>query len=96
MKLRRFLRHPNAVYAPMVLMALGVVFLFCSMILLAIVFLFIGLMMFAAMYHQDQVSFWRSQTEWWDDQEWEAWQRGEDVPEWSETVALADAELEKR
>jgi hypothetical protein len=75
---KRALRSERAQFGACLGFALGVVIAFVS----AWAWVGIGLAVTASllllgMYHESESAFWRSQFEWWDDDEWDAWQRGE-------------------
>ncbi len=82
MKLKRLLRHPNAIIYSFVFLGLGLgLSLFVSSISLRYLGLGLagfGLLMVIATTYETQTMFWRSQLEWWDadDSRFEAWQEG--------------------
>ena len=76
MNIKRMLRQERTTN-----LALGTVFLGCIALVLnfkvlGIVLVGAGLSVLIVVYHQSESAFWRSQVEWWDDEEWKAWEAG--------------------
>jgi hypothetical protein len=55
---------------------LGFIALIFRLEIVGIVLMIAGLIVVMAVYHQSETAFWRSQYEWWDDEEWDAWEEG--------------------
>ena len=82
MSFKRFLRHSNSSYVFLFLIVIGLVFgLFISsnfiLKLLGLLVAFIGLFLFVLVFYDTTSMFWRSHYQWWDDEEFKAWEKGE-------------------
>jgi hypothetical protein len=74
--LKRILRQGRTLNLASGTVFLGLAFLFLRLEIVGIVLMAASMIALIAVYHQSEIAFWRSQYEWWDDEEWDAWEEG--------------------
>ncbi len=76
MNLKRILRQGRTANLALGTVFLGFVALVLRLEIVGVVLMTASLIVLMAVYHQSEIAFWRSQYEWWDDEEWDAWEEG--------------------
>jgi hypothetical protein len=76
MNLKRTLRQGRTLNLAFGTVFLGFVALLLKLEIVGIVLMGASMIVLIAVYHQSEIAFWRSQFEWWDDEEWDAWEEG--------------------
>lgn len=76
MNLKRILRQGRTINIASGTMFLGVALLMLRLEAAGIALTIASMLVVIAAYHQSETAFWRSQYEWWDDEEWTAWEEG--------------------
>ncbi len=76
MNLKRILRQGRTANIALGTVFLGFFALVLGLVIVGILLMITGLIVVLAVYHQSEIAFWRSQYEWWDDEEWDAWEEG--------------------
>ncbi len=74
--MKRLLRQGRTLNIALGTVFVGVALLFFQLEFAGIVLMAASMIVLVAAYHQSERAFWRSQFEWWDDEEWNAWEEG--------------------
>lgn len=74
--LSRILRQGRTLNTASGTVLLGFALLVIGLEIVGIALMLTAFIVLLAMYHQSETAFWRSQYEWWDDEEWNAWEEG--------------------